>query len=51
MASGTSMKGTVIANNAAINMSTGDTLEGRSLSIAGAVSVNGVLAYLPTGCV
>lgn len=50
MASGTSMKGTVIANNAAINMSTADTLEGRALSIAGAVSVDGVMAYTPTGC-
>ena len=50
MASGTSMKGTVIANNAAINMNTGDTLEGRALSTAGAITVNGVLAYTPIGC-
>ena len=50
MASGTSMKGTIIANNAAINMSAGDTLEGRALSISGAVSVNGVMAYTPVGC-
>ncbi|MEK6614744.1 MAG: ice-binding family protein [Bacteroidota bacterium] len=50
MASGTSMKGTVIANNAAINMNTGDTLEGRVLSTAGAVTVDGVLAYTPIGC-
>lgn len=50
MATGTSMKGTVIANNAAINMNTGDTLEGRALSTAGAVSVDGVLAYTPIGC-
>ena len=50
MAAGTSMKGTIIANNAAINMNTGDTLEGRALSTAGAVSVNGVLAYTPIGC-
>jgi hypothetical protein len=50
MAAGTSMKGTVIANNAAINMSSGDTLEGRALSINGAVSVNGVMAYTPIGC-
>ncbi len=50
MASGTSMKGTVIANNAAINMNTGDTLEGRALSTAGAVTVDGTLAYTPTGC-
>jgi hypothetical protein len=50
MASGTSMKGTIIANNAAINMNTGDTLEGRALSTAGAISIDGVLAYTPIGC-
>ncbi len=50
MASGTSMKGTVIANNAAINMNTGDTLEGRALSTAGAITIDGVLAYTPIGC-
>jgi hypothetical protein len=50
MASGTTMRGTIIANNAAINMSTGDTLEGRALSTAGAITVDGVLAYTPVGC-
>ncbi len=50
MASGTSMKGTVIANNAAIEMNTTNTLEGRLLSTAGAVTVDGVLAYTPIGC-
>lgn len=50
MASGTTMRGTIIANNAAINMNAGDTLEGRALSTAGAVSVDGVLAYKPIGC-
>jgi hypothetical protein len=50
MASGTSMKGNIIANNAAINMSTGVTLEGRAFSTAGAVTVDGVLAYTPIGC-
>jgi hypothetical protein len=50
IAAGTSMKGTIIANNAAIQMATGDTLEGRALSTAGAISVNGVLAYTPIGC-
>ena len=50
MAPGTFMKGTVIANNAAINLSTRDTLEGRALSTAGAVTVDGVLAYTPVGC-
>ncbi len=50
MAAGTSMKGTVIANNAAITIYTGDTLEGRALSTTGAVNVDGVLAYTPIGC-
>ena len=50
MASGTTMRGTVIANNAAIIMNTGDTLEGRALSTAGAITVAGVLAYTPIGC-
>lgn len=50
MASGTKMRGTVIANNAAILMSTGDTLEGRALSTNGAITVDGILAYTPTGC-
>ncbi len=50
MAAATLMKGTVIANNAAINMGLGVVLEGRALSTTGAVSVNGVLAYTPVGC-
>lgn len=50
LASGVAMRGTMLANNAAINLSTGDTLEGRALSINGAVTVDGVLAYTPTGC-
>jgi len=50
MASGTSMKGTVIANNAAISISSGASLEGRALAIAGAVNVTNVLAYTPIGC-
>ncbi|MDP1622197.1 MAG: ice-binding family protein [Bacteroidales bacterium] len=50
MATGTTMRGTVIANNAAINMSTGDTLEGRAMSTTGAVNVQGVMAYTPVGC-
>ena len=50
MASGTSMKGTIVANNAAIIMNTGDTLEGRALSTAGAITVDGVLVYTPIGC-
>ncbi|HTL83054.1 MAG TPA: ice-binding family protein [Bacteroidia bacterium] len=50
LAAGTTMRGTVIANNAAINMSAGDTLEGRALSTTGAVTVSGFLGYTPIGC-
>ncbi len=50
MASGTFMRGNIFANNAAINMNTGDTLEGRAFSTTGAVTTNGVLVYTPTGC-
>jgi len=50
MASGTYMRGNVIANNAAIVMNANDTIEGRVLSTTGAISVNKILAYTPTGC-
>lgn len=50
MATGTKMKGTVIANNAAIMMDVNSTLEGRLLSTTGAVTVNGIDAKLPLGC-
>jgi gliding motility-associated-like protein len=50
MASNVTMRGTIITNNAAINMSAGDTLEGRAFTTAGAISVNGVMAYTPIGC-
>ncbi len=50
LAGGTTFRGTIIANNAAISIGVGDTLEGRALSTTGAVSVDGVLAYTPIGC-
>lgn len=50
LAAGVSMKGTIIANNAAISVSTRDTIEGRVLSTTGAVSLDGALIYTPTGC-
>jgi len=50
MAAGTTMRGTVIANNQAITMNTNDTLEGRALSTAGAVTVSGSMVYTPVGC-
>ncbi|MDR3679666.1 MAG: ice-binding family protein [Flavipsychrobacter sp.] len=50
IATASTMRGNIIANNAAINIGTGDTLEGRALSTAGAISVSGVVAYTPIGC-
>lgn len=47
MAAGTTMRGTIIANNDGINLNTGDTLEGRALSTTGAITLDGVLAYTP----
>lgn len=47
MATGTTMRGTVIANNAGINFNTGDTLEGRAFSTTGAITLDGILAYTP----
>jgi hypothetical protein len=44
------MKGTLVANNGAIDMATGVKLEGRALSTAGAITVNGVTAKTPVGC-
>jgi len=48
MAAGSTMRGTVITNNAAISMTPGDTLEGRALSTTGAIALNGVVAV--NGC-
>jgi len=50
MATGTTMRGTIIANNAGINLNTGDTLEGRALSTNGAITIDGTMGYTPTGC-
>jgi hypothetical protein len=50
MASGTTMKGSIFANNSAIELSSGTKLEGRALAIIGAVTVDGVLGYTPIGC-
>ncbi|WP_133242642.1 ice-binding family protein [Flavobacterium psychrotolerans] len=50
LATGTIMKGTVIANNAAIIMNTGVSLEGRALSTTGSIDVDGILSYIPIGC-
>lgn len=50
IASGTYMRGTIVANNAAINFNALDTLEGRALSIAGAIAINNTMIYTPIGC-
>jgi hypothetical protein len=50
LAAGTVMKGTLIANNAAASMAAGCMLEGRLFSTAGAIAIDGALAYLPLGC-
>lgn len=50
MAAGTTMRGTIVANNAGINLNTGDTLEGRALSTNGAITIDGTMAYTPIGC-
>lgn len=49
MAASTSMKGTLIANGA-VDIGDGGSVEGRMLSIVGAVNVYGTLAYIPVGC-
>lgn len=49
MSAGTKMKGTIVANNAAILMGVGSELDGRLLSTTGAITVNGVVAKLPLG--
>jgi gliding motility-associated-like protein len=50
LATNSTLRGTIIANNAAINISPGVTLEGRALSTGGAISVDKILAYTPLGC-
>lgn len=50
LATNTAMKGTIIANNAAIILNTGASLEGRALSTTGAVTVAGVTVTKPLGC-
>ena len=50
LGAGTTMKGTLVAHNAAINLNALDTLEGRALAIAGAITLNGLQAAMPLGC-
>ena len=44
------MKGNIIANNAALDLNSGVTLEGRAFSTTGAVMGTNVLAFMPLGC-
>ena len=50
MSTKTYMRGTVVANNAAMVTSTLDSLEGRLLTTTGAITVDGSITYMPTGC-
>ncbi len=50
LASNTTMRGTIIANNSAIQLSSNDTLEGRAFSTTGAITIDGVLIDKPIGC-
>lgn len=50
IAAGCTMRGNLIANNAAIEFNANDSLEGRALTTAGAITIDGVLAYTPIGC-
>ncbi len=50
IAAASTMEGTFIANNAALNMGAGVRLEGRVFSTTGAVTVNAVSAATPPGC-
>ncbi len=48
--SGSTMRGTIVAHNAAISFGTLDTLEGRALSLNGAITLNSLTGYTPIGC-
>jgi gliding motility-associated-like protein len=50
LASGTTMRGTMIANNGAISVSVGDTLEGRLLTTNGSITVSQMTGSIPVGC-
>ena len=50
LASETHMSGNLIAINGAIDLTVKDTLEGRAFTSVGAITTNGILAFVPTGC-
>lgn len=47
--SGATIRGTIISGGA-ISLNTGDTLEGRALTVTGAITIAGTLVYTPIGC-
>lgn len=50
LATNTNMKGTIIANNAAVILNSGVSIEGRAFSTTGSISVSGVTVTIPLGC-
>jgi hypothetical protein len=50
LGSDTYMAGNLIAINGAIGLTAGDTLQGRAFTIVGAITTNGILAFIPVGC-
>ncbi len=50
VASGATLRGTIIAHNAAINFGVNDTLEGRAFSTTGAITTTSMHGYTPIGC-
>ena len=49
LAANTTMKGTLLANNAAVSVAAGSDLEGRLFSTTGAIAFGPGTAYIPTG--
>jgi hypothetical protein len=50
LAAGTFMRGNIVANNSPINLHTNVHIEGRALSIAGAITVERAFVNIPIGC-
>ncbi|PQJ10742.1 hypothetical protein CJD36_012285 [Flavipsychrobacter stenotrophus] len=50
LGAGTTMIGTIVAHNSAINLNSLDTLEGRALALNGAITLNSLQAAMPLGC-
>lgn len=50
LASETYMAGNLIAIGGAIDLTVKDTLQGRAFTKTGAITTNGIMAFVPTGC-